>query len=29
MRDGKMLPVLMACEFDYIRVECCEASKTY
>ena len=29
MRDGKMLPVFMACEFNYIRVECCEASKTY
>jgi len=29
MRDGKMLPALTASEFDYFRVECCEASKTY
>ena len=27
--NDKMLPVLTASEFDSIRVECCEASKTY
>jgi formate dehydrogenase accessory protein FdhE len=27
--NDKMLPVFTASEFDYIRVECCEASKTY
>jgi len=27
--DDKKLPVFTASEFDYIRVECCEACKTY